>query len=45
VAGAGRDTERFELRGVKQKFRRTTTVMEIGDQVQAIHGAILLRFT
>jgi hypothetical protein len=45
VPGAGCDTERLELRRVVQEFVRATAVMEIGDQVQAIHDAILLRFT
>mgnify|MGYP007001829108 FL=1 len=45
VIRACRRTKRFELRGGEQEVGRAAAVKEVGDQVQAIHGAILLRFT
>jgi hypothetical protein len=45
VSRACRGAERFELRGGEQEVGRAATVKEVGDQVQAIHAAILLRFT
>jgi hypothetical protein len=45
MAGAGGDAVRLKPGGIKQTARRAAAVVEVGDQVQAVHGAILLRFT
>ena len=45
VSRACRSAKCFELRGGEQEVGRAAAVKEVGDQVQAIHGAILLRFT
>lgn len=45
VSRACRRAERFESRGGEQQLGRAAAVEEVGDQVQAIHAAILLRST
>ena len=45
VTGAAADAERLEFPGIEQEFMRATAVVQVGDQVQAIHAGILLGFT
>lgn len=45
VALAGVDAERFECRSVEQEARSAATVVEVSDQVQAVHMTILWGFT
>jgi len=45
MAAAGADAKSLKPGYIEQDARCATAVVEVGDQVQAIHRAILLRFT
>ena len=45
VTLAGIDAISFQPRRIEQQARGAAAIMQIGDQVQAIHDGILLRFT
>jgi hypothetical protein len=45
VTLAGVHAEGFEARRIEQQARRAAAIVEVGDQVQAVHVPILLRFT
>jgi hypothetical protein len=45
VSRTCRHAKRFEFRCGEQEVGWAVAVKEVGDQVQAIHGTILLRFT
>ena len=45
VPGAGVDTKRRQGRRIKQEARCAAAIVQVSDQVQAVHDSILGRFT
>jgi hypothetical protein len=45
VLFAGRDAECLEARRVEEEARGAAAIMEVGEEMESVHGRILLCFT